>query len=287
MTVGAWLDQVHGHGVLRVGVVVEASAGLAAVESGLDHALEERRRGEASLAELVEHDLGDVVGRVEPDEVEERERPHRVAAAELHAVVYVHDGADALFERAYRVEQVWDEQAVDDEARAVVGADGNLAQLAAELDGRLVDLRVRQDGSDDLDELHHGHGVEEVQADEARLTLGPRGRHHLCYGERGGVRREYGLGLADGVELVVRVALGLVVLDDGLDDYVAVGEVFERGGAAYAPAHLRLLLGCYRPLLSELRERLVDAFEAALAKLVRDLAHDDFAPGAGGRLRYP
>src|SRR5438067_11039965 len=95
-----WLDEVHRDGLLRVGVVVEAAARLAPVESGLDHSLEERRRGEAALAELVEHDLGDVVGRVESDEVEERERPHRVAAPQFHTVVYVNDTAYALFERA-------------------------------------------------------------------------------------------------------------------------------------------------------------------------------------------
>src|SRR3712207_8253519 len=72
-----------------------------------------------------------------------------------------------------------DEQAVDDEARLVARAHGHLPELAAELDGRLVDLLVGEDGADDLDELHQGDGVEEVQADEARLTLGPRGRHHL------------------------------------------------------------------------------------------------------------
>src|SRR3712207_8471585 len=46
-----------------------------------------------------------------------------------------------------------DEQAVDDEARLVARAHGHLPELAAELDGRLVDLLVGEDGADDLDEL--------------------------------------------------------------------------------------------------------------------------------------
>ena len=62
-------------------VVVEALAALAAVEPRLDHPLQQRRRREALLAELVEHDVRDVVGRVEPHEVQQRERPHRMAAA--------------------------------------------------------------------------------------------------------------------------------------------------------------------------------------------------------------
>src|SRR2546426_4520994 len=38
---------------------------------------------------LGEHDLGDPVGRIEADEVEQRERPHRVATPELHRLVDV------------------------------------------------------------------------------------------------------------------------------------------------------------------------------------------------------
>ena len=86
--------------------------------------------------------------------------------------------------------------------------------------------------------------------------------------------------------MVVRVALGFEVFDDGLDTDVAVRQVFERGRAAYAPAYLRLLLRRYRPLLGELRQRLLNACEAALAQLVRDLADYNVAARAGGGLRY-
>ena len=86
---------------------------------GQHHPLEQRRRREARLAELVEHDVGDGVRGVEADEVEQRERPHRVAAAELHALVDVLDRAQPVLEAADRVEQVRHQQPVDDEAAAV------------------------------------------------------------------------------------------------------------------------------------------------------------------------
>src|SRR4051812_38417975 len=46
-------------------VVVEPLAGLLAVHARLHHALQQRRRREPLLAELVEHDVGDVVRGVE------------------------------------------------------------------------------------------------------------------------------------------------------------------------------------------------------------------------------
>src|ERR1051326_7976117 len=62
------------HGLRRIlRIVVEAASGLLSHHAGLHHAFEERRRREARLAQLVEHDVGDEVGSVETDEVEQRE----------------------------------------------------------------------------------------------------------------------------------------------------------------------------------------------------------------------
>ena len=92
---------------------------------------------EAPLAELVEHDLADRLGRVEADEVEQLERAHRVVRAALHRRVDLLDRAEALLEGADRVEQVRDQQAVDDEARLVARVDDRLVQDSAELEARL------------------------------------------------------------------------------------------------------------------------------------------------------
>src|SRR5262245_17929404 len=75
-------------------VVVETLAGLPAKVPRHHHALEEGWRGEARFPELVEHHLGDEQRRVQSDQVEERERPHRVAAPELHRLVDVFFGRD-------------------------------------------------------------------------------------------------------------------------------------------------------------------------------------------------
>src|SRR5439155_2573878 len=100
---------------LLTGIVVEARSRFPSEASGQDHFSKQRRRCEPLLAIFVEHDVGDEVGRVEADEIEEREWAHRIAAAELHRLVDVFDRADALFECADRVEEIRNEQAIYDE----------------------------------------------------------------------------------------------------------------------------------------------------------------------------
>src|SRR3954447_18322568 len=66
------------HRRLLAGVVVEALAGPLAVPARGEHLAQRRRLGEAPLAELVPHHVADGAERVQPDEVRERQRAHRV-----------------------------------------------------------------------------------------------------------------------------------------------------------------------------------------------------------------
>src|SRR5215472_16527578 len=93
-------SKFHGFRIGRIGIVIKAATGFSAVPAGEDYALEQRRRGETLFLELVEHDLGDVIGSVQADEIEERERAHWIGAAELHGIINVHNRADSFFERA-------------------------------------------------------------------------------------------------------------------------------------------------------------------------------------------
>ena len=76
-------------------VGVEAAAGLAAEQPGGDHLLEDRGRRVQAVAALLVHRVEDLVRRVEADQVEQRERAHRVAAAEAHRGVDVLAGGVA------------------------------------------------------------------------------------------------------------------------------------------------------------------------------------------------
>src|SRR5438067_1125063 len=92
------------------GIVVEALAALPAIHSCQNHALEERRRRVALLAVLGEHDLGDLVGRIQTDEVEQRQWTHGIAAAQLHRLVDIRYAPHAALDRTDGIEQVRDER---------------------------------------------------------------------------------------------------------------------------------------------------------------------------------
>src|SRR5688572_26092534 len=77
-------------------VVVEAHPALAPVPAGGQHLAQDRRAGEALLAELVEHHVADRAERVEADEVAQRERAHGMAGPRLHRLVDLGDRPHAL-----------------------------------------------------------------------------------------------------------------------------------------------------------------------------------------------
>ena len=95
-----------------------------------DQAAQERRRRVAAVAQLAVHRLGHGVDDVEADGVGERERAHRVAAAELHRRVDRVGRRHARLERRDPVEQIGHEQAIDDVARRVRHHHRRLAERA-------------------------------------------------------------------------------------------------------------------------------------------------------------
>ena len=113
-------------------VGVEAAPGLAAEQPGGDHLLEDRRRSVQPVAALPVHRVEDLVRRVEPDQVEQRERPHRVAAAEPHRRVDVLAGRVVALVHRDRVVEIAEQQRVGDEAGLVADrATGFLSSLRA------------------------------------------------------------------------------------------------------------------------------------------------------------
>ena len=74
---------------------------------------------------------------VEPDEVRELQRAHRLVGAELHRGVDVLGGAEALHQREAGLVEHRDEDAVDDEARVVLARPPGLAHLLGQRPGAL------------------------------------------------------------------------------------------------------------------------------------------------------
>ena len=148
-------------------VVVEAAAGLPAEPPGGDVAAQERARRVLRIAEpLVQH-LHDRDARVEPDQVGERERAHRVREPELRDRVDRLRLGDALHQRVRGLVEERHQDPVRDEAREVVRLGRRLPEVAGERDDRLRRLVGGLLGPDHLDEREHRHGVEEVHPDHA------------------------------------------------------------------------------------------------------------------------
>jgi hypothetical protein len=128
--------------------------------------LEHARRPELLAAEPVVEHLQDPEADVEPDEVGQLERTHRVVEAHLRARVDVVGRAEALLVGPHRLGQERHEDPVDDEPRPIGGGDDLLAHLGGESTDRGLRLVARGRAADQLDERHHRDRAEEVHPDE-------------------------------------------------------------------------------------------------------------------------
>ena len=120
--------------------------------------------------------------------------------------------------------------AVADEVRRVLADDDALAEhvLAEAARSRASVAGVGLGPDDELEELHVADGVEEVHHEEAlleRSRCGPSSCRR-CAGPRCSTRRSACAG-SDLLELLEERLLDVELLDDGLDDEVAVGELLE------------------------------------------------------------
>src|SRR5215468_3780449 len=142
----------------------EPLSGLAPEFSLLDVGFEQWRRCILVVAESLFQDIHDCDAGVEADQVCERQRPHRVRKAELRDRVDRLSLRDAVLERIDGLVDERHQDPVRDEAGEVVGDRRRLAELARELGERLGRLVGSLAAAHDLDELEHGHGIEEVHA---------------------------------------------------------------------------------------------------------------------------
>ena len=206
---------------------------------------------------------------IEPDEVGQRQRPHRVIHPALHHRIDRLRRAHALHHREERLVQHRHQDAVGDEARIVGGLDAVLAKLRAQFRSHLHRLVRGRLAADQLHQRHQRHGVHEVHAEHLVGAL--RGGAEQGDRDRRGVRREDHFGARERIEACEQVALGLGVLDDGLDDVVGIGQgVDGREGAE--PGKGGVTVGRHQlALLDELREALVDGGACAFEHRLRHI----------------
>ena len=160
---------------------------------------------------------------------------------------------------------------------------GSLPSDAAKSKHRLVGLVARRQRADHFDQLHQRHGIEEVQAAEPIRPL--RRRRQLGDAQRRGVRDEDRVRPDDLLERRVGLPLVVEVLDDRLDDEVAVLQALERRRAARgSPSVVSRVPAATLPL-PRLVQELLDPADALVERDVVDLADDRLVAGRRADLR--
>ena len=207
------VDDLGGAGL---GVGVEAAAVLPAEQPGGDHLLDDRAGRVQPVARLLVHRVEDLVGGVDADEVHQRQRAHRQAAAQPHGGVDVLAAGVAVLVHRDGVVEVAEEQGVGDEAGLVADRHVDLAQPRGQRLDVLDDGRLGDDGAHDLDQLHDRRRVEEVHPDD--LARPPGDHRELGDRQARGVGRQDRVRRADLVQLREDLGLELHALGHGLDD---------------------------------------------------------------------
>src|SRR3984893_7207984 len=111
---------------LLAAVIVETAPALAAEPAGLDVFHQQRAGPVLRIGEtLVEH-LHHREAGIEPDEIRELERAHRMVGAEPHRRIDCVDRADAFIERVDGLVDHRQQNAVDDEGGKILGRDRSL-----------------------------------------------------------------------------------------------------------------------------------------------------------------
>ena len=143
-------------------------------------------------------------------------------------------------------------------------------------------------GAHDLEQPHDVGGREEVQPHHVLRPLGHGG--DVVDVERGGVGGDDGARLGDFVELLEHLLLERHVLEHGLDDQVGLAEVLHlQRRRELGEAVGRLRFGD-APALGVGRQRILDAIDAAVERLLRGLddGHGEAAVEEGqARCRCP
>ncbi len=206
-------DARGGGGIPFLVVVVEALAGL----------LPPAALGGERVADILDARRIAVPADVDARQVAHLEGAHRHAEIDMDLVDLLRRGA--FHQQLHRLDLARHQHAVADEAVADARDHRDLPDL----------LRQRHDGrehvvgglraADDLEQLHHVRGREEVHAEHVARPRDARG--DLVDVEVGGVGGEDRAGFGDPVELAEDLLLDVHALIDRLDDQVAVGQLGE------------------------------------------------------------
>mmetsp|Transcript_15059 Transcript_15059/g.32127 ORF Transcript_15059/g.32127 Transcript_15059/m.32127 type:complete len:252 (+) Transcript_15059:275-1030(+) len=156
-----------------LGIVgVKAAAGLLAEVALGDEAIEPGAGLEyLRLGVLGVPPVHDGLGRVEPDEISERKRPHRMAGAQLQGGVCIFQCCIASFNQPYRLENTGDQEAVHYEPGSVFALHRCFANIFSIIQESVEGFITGGRTSNNLQKFHHWDRVEEMQASKPICSI--------------------------------------------------------------------------------------------------------------------
>src|SRR5215216_3383266 len=180
---------------------------------------------------------------VQPHEVGELQRTHRVAQAKPQGFVYVRGARHALVQHVHRLVAHQTVDPARHKSWELLDLDGLLAHPLRDVACRLYRLVGGFQAPNELDELHLVCRIEKVHGDAAFGAVRRGG--YLRRAHRRGVGGEHGALWAQLVEPAEDLQLQLHLLGDGLYNEVGLFhgllEALGRGDALQASAHLTLV----------------------------------------------
>jgi len=264
------VDRVRGDLRAAVLVVVEPRAGLLPQLFGFD-LLDEQWAGSVRLAEHLVHIFEDVVPHVDTDLVRELERAHREPHVELRRGVDRLDRRVAGLDDPRGLVHQGDEDAVDDEPRAVLpDADRSFSHRLRKPLDQFEGVFGGVFPGDDLDQVHPHRRVEKVHAAEALGPVSDLGE--FSDREAGGVGDEDGLLGRVLDDFVVHVLL--IAIFSGTTSTTTSASASESSRstkASHAVERGVCLIFANPVFLGELAERPLDLVVATLYELLFDV----------------
>ena len=224
-------------------------------------------------------DVHDGKAGVEPDEIGQLQRSHRVVGAQPHCLVDGFHVAHAFIQHVDRFVYHRHQDAVDDEGRKIFGRGGGLTQTFDHGHAGVERFLVGCDTADQFDQAHHRNGVHEVEPQEFLGTVGLR--RQPSDRDRRGIRCQDGLGLQGGDKLLEDRVLHGLALGRGLNHQVALAQIGQRaGGCDAGHGGIALLLG--NLLARDLPVQvLADLVGSAVQRLGVDIGQNHVVPGQG------
>src|SRR5216684_5476559 len=155
-------------------VFIKAAAGLAPEISRVHVLLEQRAGTILVVAEHPMHHLHDREAGVEPDQVGQLERPHRLIGAEFYRGVDIGYAANPFVECVNRFVDHRQQHAIYDEAREILRSHRGLAELLRQPASLLEGRFGSREAADNFDQLHRGNRIHEMHPDYTIGAAGPR-----------------------------------------------------------------------------------------------------------------